>query len=61
MVMPCGKSGWSEMAYTIGRGKPAYVLAIDGIERFDVMIQFCTKIFTNEADLVAVLKEEHVP
>jgi hypothetical protein len=47
------------MAYTIGRGKPAYVLAIDGIERFDVMIQFCTKIFTNEADLVAVLKEEH--
>ena len=61
MVMPCGKSGWSEMAYTIGRGKPAYVLATDGIERFDVMIQFCTKIFTNEADLVAVLKEEHVP
>lgn len=56
MVMPCGKSGWAEMAYTIGRGKPAYVLATDGIERFDVMIQFCTAIFTSVEDLLAALK-----
>ena len=60
MVMPCGKSGWAEMAYTRGRGKPAYILATEDISHFDVMIQFCTKIFTNEADLVSVLKEEHV-
>ena len=59
MVMPCGKSGWAEMAYTIGRGKPAYVLATDGIERFDVMIQFCTAIFTDEEALLAVLKNDY--
>jgi len=56
MVMPCGKSGWAEMAYTIGKGKPAYILATADIERFDVMIQFCTGIFTTEEALVEALK-----
>ena len=55
--MPCGKSGWAEMAYTRGRGKPAYVLATESIERFDVMIQFASGIFTTEAALVEKLKE----
>src|ERR1035441_6810399 len=58
MVMPCGKSGWAEMAYTVGRGKPAYILAADNIERFDVIIQLCTGIFSREEDLLAVLKEQ---
>ena len=52
MVMPCGKSGFAEMAYTVGRGKPAYILATDSIERFDFMIQFCTALFTSEAALM---------
>jgi len=58
MVLPCGKSGWAEMAYTRGRGKPAYILATEDISRFDVMIQFCTKVFTSEKALLAVLKED---
>lgn len=49
LVLPAGKSGFAELAYTAGRGKPAYVLIDDGCEpeRWDVMAAFATDVFAS--------------
>jgi hypothetical protein len=46
MVMPAGKSCHLELGYTIGRGKPGYIL-LDGAEpeRFEIMPRFATRVF----------------
>ncbi len=45
LVLPAGKSGHLELGYLLGRGKPAYILLADKVERFDVMYNFATKVF----------------
>jgi len=55
-VAPFGKSAMLELGYTIGRGKPGYILFPEEPERFDVMLQFATEIFFNENDLLTCLK-----
>lgn len=55
-VAPFGKSAMLELGYTIGRGKPGYILFPKEPERFDVMLQFATEIFFNEQDLLTCLK-----
>lgn len=40
LVMPCGKSGWLEFGYLVGKGKPCYALIEKEPERWDVMIRF---------------------
>lgn len=54
LVLPAGKSGHLELGYALGRGKLGYIL-LDDPERWDVMYQFATGIFTNLDDLVEVL------
>lgn len=44
MVGPAGKSGHLELGYTVGRGKPAFIL-LDDPDRWDVMVQFATGWF----------------
>lgn len=58
MVMPAGKSACMELGYTIGRGKPAYIVYPDGEpeERWDVMFQFATDILYSVDELLNVLK-----
>src|ERR1700676_4733811 len=56
MVMPAGKSGHLELGYTIGRGKPGYILFDQEPERYDVMVQFATGVFFNKEDLFQELR-----
>ena len=41
LVFPAGRSAGIEFGYTIGNGKPAWVL-LDDPDRWDVMVQFGT-------------------
>lgn len=56
MLMPCGKSGHLELGYTIGKGKPGYILFDAEPERVDVMHAFATDVFFNKAELLKTLK-----
>jgi len=50
LVLPAGKSGHLELGYLIGRGKPGFILLDGEPERFDVMYNFATSVFTTVAD-----------
>jgi hypothetical protein len=45
LLAPAGKSGHMELGYTIGKGKPGFVLFDKEPERYDVMYLFATKVF----------------
>ena len=51
LVMPAGKSAFLELGYTVGRGKPTFLL-IDEPDRWDVMMQFVDEIAFNAEDLL---------
>lgn len=57
MVAPAGKSGHLELGYTIGKGKPGYILYDKEPERWDVMVQFATAVFFSTEELFYELKE----
>lgn len=44
LIAPAGKSAHLELGYTIGKGKPGFIL-LDDPERWDVMYQFATGIY----------------
>lgn len=58
LVMPAGKSGHLELGYMAAQGKPTFVLMDQEPERFDVMAQFATAVFTSEEALLARLTKE---
>ena len=60
LVLPAGRSGHLELGYTIGKGKPGYILMNGEPDRFDIMYLFATGIFTEEEALVTKLKETTV-
>ncbi len=55
LLLPAGKSGHLEFGYMIGQGKRGYILFPEEPERWDVMNQFATNVFFNEADLLEEL------
>lgn len=55
LVLPCGKSGHLELGYTIGRGKPGFIL-LDEPDRWDVMYQFATGLYVELETLIQALK-----
>lgn len=55
LLMPCGKSGFLELGWVLGKGKPGYILFNEDPERIDVMFQFGTKIVYSVEELVEVL------
>lgn len=55
LVLPAGKSGHLELGYLIGRSKPAYILCPEEPERYDVMYQFATKVFTSVEEMLEEL------
>ena len=61
MLMPAGKSGHLELGYTIGRGKPGFILFDGEPERYDVMYQFATGVFFNKQELFEELKRQNDP
>lgn len=58
LVLPAGKSGHLELGYSLGRGKPGYILMPEEPERFDVMYKFATGIALSTEELVKMLKEK---
>jgi hypothetical protein len=57
LVCPAGKSGHLEFGYSIGRGKPGFIL-LDDPERWDVMYQFATGVTDSKATLIQWLYNE---
>jgi len=53
LVLPAGKSGFLELGYSVGNGKPSYILLDEETEnnRYDVMPQFADMI-TSDIDLI---------
>jgi hypothetical protein len=58
MLMPAGKSGHLELGYTIGKGKPGFIVFDSIPERIDVMYQFATEIFLSKEEFFKYLKEK---
>ena len=56
LVAPAGKSAHLELGYTIGRGKPGYILLDGEPERSDVMALFATKIFVSLEEMLEALR-----
>lgn len=57
LAWPAGKSAHLEFGYCIGKGKPGWILLDGEPERFDVMLNFATGVFTNKEDLVEKIIE----
>ena len=58
-VAPFGKSACLELGYTIGRGKPGFILFDGEQDRWDVMFQFATEIFFSKQEFFQYLKENN--
>ena len=54
LVCPAGKSGHLEFGYSIGRGKPGFIL-LDDPERWDVMYQFADGVTDDPDELISRL------
>lgn len=59
LVMPAGKSGHLELGYVIGKGKPGFILLDPDVERWDVMYQFATGIYSDVQCMIARIREEN--
>jgi len=57
LVLPAGKSGCIELGYTIGRGKPAFVVLDGDPDRYDVMLSFATQVFRDAEEFFAYMRE----
>lgn len=55
LALPAGKSGHLELGYMAGKGKRAYILLDGEPDRFDVMYNFATGVFTDEDALITEL------
>ncbi len=56
LVLPAGKSAHIELGYLVGCGKRAYILLDGEPERYDLMYQFATAVFTSVDEMLKVLK-----
>lgn len=55
LILPAGKSGHLELGYMAGTGKHTYILMDGEPDRFDVMYNFATAVFTTREQLIAEL------
>lgn len=55
LVAPAGKSGHLELGWALGKGKKGYYL-LDNPDRWDVMLQFCTKVTDKLEDILSDLE-----
>lgn len=60
LVMPAGKSAHLELGYVIGQGKPGFILMDGEPERYDIMYNLASGVFTDEEDLIATLKKRGI-
>ena len=57
LLMPGGKSAHLELGYTVGRGKPGFILFDSVPKRYDIMTRFATDIFFNKVDLINAMRK----
>jgi nucleoside 2-deoxyribosyltransferase len=57
LIMPAGKSGHLELGYFVGTGKPGFIYFDAVPDRYDVMHQFATDIFSSQEELVEGLRQ----
>jgi len=57
LVYPAGKSAHLELGYVLGQGKPGYVLLDDYKDRWDIMLNFATAVYSELDDLVTHLRD----
>ena len=57
LIAPAGKSAHLELGWSLGKGKPGYIL-LDNPDRWDVMYQFATGITANLEELATMLSEQ---
>jgi nucleoside 2-deoxyribosyltransferase len=57
LVTPCGRSGYLELGWMLGQGKPGFILLEKELDRWDVMLQFATSVVDNTDDLISVMDE----
>lgn len=55
LAMPAGKSAFLELGWSLGQGKPGYILLDEDPDRYDVMFQFASGVFGNIEELIHVL------
>jgi nucleoside 2-deoxyribosyltransferase len=60
MLAPAGKSAHLELGYSIGQGKPGYVLMEAEPERWDVMYQFADGVAYNVEELTQMILKHHI-
>ena len=60
LMAPAGKSGHMELGYTIGKGKPGFVLFDKEPERYDVMYLFATKVFFDRQEFMYHLVKNYM-
>ena len=51
LLMPGGKSAHLELGYTIGKGKPGFILFDKSPSRWDVMCNFATEVYFDKQKL----------
>ena len=56
IVLPGGRSAHLELGYIIGTGKPGYVLLDNESDRWDLMYQFASGIYSSVEQLIKELK-----
>lgn len=56
LIAPAGKSAHLELGWMLGQGKRGYVLLEPENQRWDIMYQFATGVFTELKDLIAELE-----
>lgn len=59
LALPAGKSGHLELGWSLGKGKPGYVLFDGEPDRWDQMYQFANGVFYDKVELVKHLREEY--
>lgn len=55
LVMPAGKSGFMELGWFLGQGKPGYILLDPKVDRWDVMVKFATGVADTVPELIEML------
>lgn len=56
LVLPAGKSGHLELGFSLGQGRPGFILTEGEPDRYDVMYNFADRVFTDPGTM---LKELH--
>ena len=60
LMMPAGKSAFMELGWSLGRGKPGFILLDADPERYDVMFRFATGVASSIEELLRMMRGEEM-